>query len=387
MQIRYGRFDGLLGRQSNKRDMENKPEASYFVPTTSKTLDILESFHTVGEELTLEEIISRAKVPRTTAFRILYTLEQRRYVTRRGKRYRLNSTRKKIRVGFGSLTSELAFAQVVTASLTEAAAAAGIDLFVIDNHRDPQAAIQNARRMVAENVDVAIEFQRHVDVSPVIADIFGTAGIPLIAVHIPHPGAIYFGVDNYKSGYAAGAALAEFAQTHWEGHVDLVVLLDIPEGGIVLQSRMTGALRSMEATLGPLPRERVLRVGGGGERALARSAMATILATHPDARHILVSACSDDGALGAMDEVLAANRSRDAAIVGMEGSAEALAMVAKADSPFIGSVAFYPEQYGPALVDLVLRLVNGEQVPPFRYVNHELIGREKAAQTLASAGG
>lgn len=367
--------------------MENKTDASYFVPTTSKTLDILESFHAAGEELTLEEIISRAKVPRTTAFRILFTLEQRRYVARKGKRYRLTSSRKKIRVGFGSLTTDLPFAQVVTASLTRAASAAGMELLVLDNHRDPRTAIENARRMVEENVDAAIEFQRHVDVSPVIADIFGTAGVPLIAVHIPHPGAIYFGVDNYKCGCAAGTRLADFARRRWNGQIDLILLLDIPEGGIVLESRMTGALRAIETALGPQPPGIVHRVGGGGERSRARAAAATILSEHPEARHILVSACSDDGALGAMDALTAAGRESQAAIAGMEGSAEALEMIARAESPYIASVAFYPEQYGPALMDLVLRLVNGDQVPPFRYVDHELIDREKALRLLGPEAG
>ena len=55
--------------------------------------------------------------------------------------------------------------------------------------------------------------------------------------------------------------------------------------------------------------------------------------------------------------------------------------IACTKTPFIGSVAFHPEQYGPALVDLVLKLVKGEQVPPFRYVEHHLIDRPKAHKT------
>ena len=57
---------------------KNRATSSYFVPTTSKTLDILECFRTHTEELTLEEIVSLTKIPRTTTYRILYTLEQRR---------------------------------------------------------------------------------------------------------------------------------------------------------------------------------------------------------------------------------------------------------------------------------------------------------------------
>ncbi|HEX4168740.1 MAG TPA: substrate-binding domain-containing protein [Bryobacteraceae bacterium] len=365
--------------------MSPRPEANYFVPTTSKTLDVLEAFKTPGEELTLEQVVTRAKVARTTAFRILYTLEQRRYVTRRGKLYRLNPVRKKIRVGFGSLTDELPFARVVTSSLMAAAAPAGIDLLVFDNHRDGPAAIGNARKMVAQKVDVAIEFQRHVDVSPIIADIFSSAGVPLIAVHIPHPGAIYFGVDNYKSGYRAGAALASFAQNRWAGQFDLLILLDIPQGGIVLQSRIAGVVQALEASLGPLPPGKVARISGGAERNIARRNTAAVLKANSKAKRILVAAGSDDGSLGALDALEDAERTAYAGVVGMEGSEDAISEIAKDKSCYIGTVAFFPEKYGAALIDLVFRLVNGQQVPPFWYVDHEFIDRLKARQILGSS--
>ena len=360
--------------------MDQRRDSPYFVPTTSKTLDILEAFAAPTEELTLEEIVIRARIARTTALRILYTLEQRRYITRRGKRYRLNPTRRKIRMGFGSLTSELDFAQKVAASLLKAANDSGMEVVVFDNQRDPQAAIQNARRMVEEKIDVAIEFQRHADVSPVIADIFGSAGIPLIAVHIPHPGAIYFGVNNYQCGITAGNALAEVARKRWNGRVDLLLLLDIPEGGIVLQSRMTGVLQALEAAITLDTSKRVVRTDSGGERAQAKAATVAVLRQFPKAKRILVSASSDDGALGALDALKTTNR--DAVIVGMEGSAEAVEVIARGDTAYLATVGFFPDQYGPALVELVLSLVNGDQVPPSRYVDHELIDRAKARELL-----
>ncbi len=369
------------------RQMTSREEPDYFVPTTSKTLDILETFRVPGQELTLEEIVQSAKVARTTAFRILWTLERRRYVTRRGKHYRVNPVRKKIKVGFGSLTNELPFACMVTSSLSSAAAPAGIDLLVYDNHRDPQAAVENAKRMVAARVDVAIEFQRHAEVAPIIADIFAAAGIPLIAVHIPHPGAIYFGVDSYQSGFSAGAFLADFAQRRFNGQIDVLILLDIPEGGVVLQSRMTGVLQGIESICGVQLPDRVARVAGGGERNVARAATARVLENRSEARRVLVAACSDEGALGALDALTDLHLTGSAGIVGMEGSAEAIAEISKEKSCFIGTVAYHPEKYGSALVELVIRLINGEQIPPFWYVDHDLIDHAKASRVSLSRTG
>jgi len=52
-----------------------------------------------------------------------------------------------------------------------------------------------------------IEFQVEQEVAPMIGDKIAGAGIPLIAIDIPHPHATYFGVDNYRVGIEAGEAL------------------------------------------------------------------------------------------------------------------------------------------------------------------------------------
>ena len=52
--------------------------------------------------------------------------------------------------------------------------------------------------MIKERVDLALEFQTFDTVAPLIASRFHDAGIPLIAIEIPHPGAVYYGVNNYQ---------------------------------------------------------------------------------------------------------------------------------------------------------------------------------------------
>ena len=61
-------------------------------------------------------------------------------------------------------------------------------------------------------VDVVIEFQIDQHVAPVLADKIDAAGIPLIAVDIPHPHATFFGVNNYRVGFEAGECLALYAK-------------------------------------------------------------------------------------------------------------------------------------------------------------------------------
>jgi hypothetical protein len=56
-------------------------------------------------------------------------------------------------------------------------------------------------------------------------------------VDIPHPHAIYFGVDNYRVGFEAGELLADYAINEWKGKVAWALGLDIFKAGPIVQSR------------------------------------------------------------------------------------------------------------------------------------------------------
>lgn len=349
----------------------------YLVPVASKTLDVLEAFRHPQDELTLQEVIERTGIAHTTAFRILFTLVHRRYLMQVGKRYRLSQAHRKTKIGFATLSAQLYFGQCVARGLETAARESAMDYAGFDNALDAQKAVENARAMVEQRVDVAIEFQRHERVAPVIADIFATARIPAIAVLIPQPGATYFGIDNYRAGIAAGTVLADYAATQWGKAYDLVVLLDIPEGGQVLQSRMTGVLRGIEQKLGEVPTKKLARLVGGGNRDKSAEIVAALLKRYKDGRRLLISATSDEGALGALDAVRALGREKTSAIVGHGGDEALLQAMRSSTTPFLGTVGLFPERYGRALTDLVTRLLRGDQVPPYVYMPHEYIGRER----------
>lgn len=127
----------------------------------------------------------------------------------------------------------------VTQSAKEAAAALGMELMVLDNCLDGPTALRNADAIIIAGVDLVIEFQRLEEVAFGVADRIARAGIPIIAVDIPHPHAIFYGVDNYRVGFEAGEVLANHAHTVWRGKVDWVLGLEVAEAGKLLQSRIT----------------------------------------------------------------------------------------------------------------------------------------------------
>jgi ribose transport system substrate-binding protein len=67
------------------------------------------------------------------------------------------------------------------------------------------------------------------------------AQIPLIAVEIPHPNAVFLGVDNQRAGAVAGRALHKAAQTHWNGECDEMLFLDLEIAGSLPHLRLSSA--------------------------------------------------------------------------------------------------------------------------------------------------
>ncbi len=235
----------------DRQEMSRKVD-KYWVPIIARTIELLDCFGSATESLTLEEVVKRTGIPHTTAYRILHTLVLRDYLTQSGRQYRLNRLRRRLRFGFANLSKHICIAVEIQRSLEKATAAAGIDLVVWDNDRNADTAIRNAEEMADSKVDLAIEFQLYEHVAPVISDILSRSEIPLISLVNPHHGTVYFGVNNYRAGFSAGVALADYATRHWNSQVDTLLLLESPRAGRTIQSRLVGALQGVQERLGPL---------------------------------------------------------------------------------------------------------------------------------------
>jgi ribose transport system substrate-binding protein len=226
---------------------------------------------------------------------------------------------------------------------------------------------------VEAQVDLVIEFQIEQEVAPIVADKIAGAGIPLIAVDIPHPHATFFGVDNYRAGFKAGEYLAAHAKEQWNGRVRWILGLDIEEAGPLVQSRITGAFEGVRSVLPDVPVENFVRMDGRGMRDKSYKMIAEFLRRHPKDRGILIAAANDTSALGALQAVREQGREKHVAIVGQDCIPEALEEMSLAGSPLIGSVSHEVNTYGTRLIHLGLALVKGQRIPPYNYVNHKLI--------------
>ncbi len=352
----------------------------YYVELVGKTLDVLDAFRRQKSELRLTEIAEIAQLDKATAFRILRTLEQRCYVMRdsRTKKFRLALGYRLYRIGYAQLSGKEPFSQAVTAGILEEARKWQTEIVLLDNEADPQAAVKNATALAEQRVDFAIEYQVCYRVAPIIADIYARARIPVMAIDIPQPGAIYFGADNYRAGIIAGEALGEFARRRWSGRVDRVLLLELSQAGRTPQSRIIGTMSGIRNILPHLNDKYAVHRDSKGTEHGAYQATMKWAKGRRRLERLLIATVNDSCALGALRAIRECRSESKTAIIGHGFGPDPRVQdeIHNPASPLIGSVAYHPETYGAKILPIALRWLNKEQIPPTIHIEHSLVTRE-----------
>lgn len=349
----------------------------YMVQSVVRAAAILNAFQSTSEVLDLRVVASRVGLHKATTFRLLETLVETNLLERAGKQgYRCcvqPARTKRYRIGYGSQTSLLPFTATVSDGLVVAANNANIDLLVLNNGLSPRIALQNADTFVSEKVDLVIDSQINIGVAAQIAVKFSEARIPFIALDIPHPGAIYFGADNYKAGRMAGRHLARWAAKHWENGPEQILLLGVDAAGPLLNARLTGVLdgiTEVSAFNHRIPTHHYDTKGGQFEATL------DIVRRHIRRRkpeRVLIGAVNDSAALAALQAFREAGLERSCAIAGQDGSLAARDEMRRPSSRLICSVAYFPETYGERIIRLALDILKHKPVAPAVFVQHEVL--------------
>jgi ribose transport system substrate-binding protein len=347
----------------------------YTLKTVERACDVLASFRE-GEVLRLRDVATRASLDESTALRLLRTLAGRNLIERipphhYRSRFRLDSAKPRT-IGYAAQSTEFAFSRDVTESIKIAAEARGIRLIAVDNRYSKTAALRNTSSLIERRVDLVMEFQTDEHVAPIISSKYQDAGIPVIAIEIPHPGAVYFGADNYRAGTMGGRYLGRWAQTNWNGEIDEVLLLELPKAGPIPASRFTGVLDGISDALLNAVRYRLTRLDGNGQFGKSQEAVRKYLRQNKSKR-VLVAAINDPSALGAIRAFEEAGRATACAVLGQNASAEARAEMRRPGTRLVGSVAYFPERYGERLMQLAADILDGKNVPPAVFVDHVVI--------------
>jgi ribose transport system substrate-binding protein len=253
-----------------------------------------------------------------------------------------------------------------------------VDLVFYDNHRDDARAVANADAAIARKVDLYVQYHRGAAANATVAEKLKTAGIPILAVNHPVPGAPLYTIDNAAAGRIAGEALVEFAARSWAGQpIVAVVIGRVSAAADRVPERVQGVGETLRQRL---PAARVTSLDTQGNPAQVATLLGTFLAAQPS-RKVVIATTDDATALAAKSAVEAAGRVRDVVIVshGVDRSIHGGMNDRKELDPanrasiVLGSVAFYLDRLGYAVVPLAVRMLRAEPVAAHTVVAHKLV--------------
>lgn len=367
--------------------MRNSNHSRYLVKSLVHASRVLEAFQNPGDVLRLRDVVTRTGFNKGMCFRLLYTLHQCGFLDKVGENhYRLATEvrrRRQYRIGYAAQGQDTSFDREVRSGLTHAAEREHIELITVDNRYQPKIALRSADYLIREQVDLIIEFQTDEVVASAIASKYMEANIPFIAIDIPHPGATYFGANNYQAGLLAGSYLGRWAKRHWGGEAEEVLLLEIQRAGALPKARMRGMSVGVTETLRMPQPCRTVSIDGDGQFAATLERVRKHL-RETKARRILVGAANDSSALGALRAFQEAGRASECAVVGQNAEPEARAEMRTPNTRLIASVAYFPEKYGEGLIRLALDILARKAVPPAVFVNHQVITPENVDHFYAN---
>ena len=351
----------------------------YLVKSLVHAARVLEAFEAPGDVLRLRDVVKRTGYTKGLCFRLLYSLHQCGFLDKVGEHhYRLASDvrrRRRYRLGYAAQGQQGSFDREVRQSLERAAEREQVELIVVDNRYQPRIALRNADHLIRERVDLEIEFQSDEVIAPAIASKFLEADIPLIAIDIPHPGATYFGANNYRAGLMAGHFLGRWAKKHWSGEIDEILLIELQRAGTLPQARIRGILTGVADVMRIPEACRTVSLDGDGQFQTALERVRKHL-RESKAKRIAVGAANDPSAMGALRAFEEAGRAAECAVVGQNAEPEARAEMREARTRLVASVGFFPEKYGDGLIRLALDILARRAVAPAVFTNHQIITPE-----------
>lgn len=350
-------------------------KASGEVKSVIKACGVLKAFKYEGEVLSLSDLVGRTQLRKTTTFRLLQSLVRGGILERVGKGVYRSQVKlllhPAVRLGF-AVQTDSEFCREVTESLRCAAARENIHLIVVNNKYSAKEALRNADLLIRERVDIVLEFQTYERVAPTIAAKFLEASIPVIAIEIPHPGATYFGANNYQAGLIGGRALGQWAKHNWEGMADQVLLLELPIAGPLPQLRISGMIAGLKETLPAMEKKPIFHLDGKGGFEQNLEAVRRYLRRTPPKR-TLAGAINDMCALAALRAFEEAGAIQLCAVMGQNAIKEARNELRRPRTRLVGSVAYFPERYGDQLIPLALDILQKKPVSSAVFVKHQLI--------------
>ena len=271
-------------------------------------------------------------------------------------------------------------AREIEEGFIDAAAAVGINLWVMDNELDPIKMNANADMAIAAgDVDFYVLYTNDIASNPQLMDKLTAAGIPVMTIAtaaIASDGTeapLIFGADdNYNGAFLAASALAQAAKDKgWTDDECVFISMGFLEAGGVFVLRSQGAVDGMRSIL---PNVEYIETSSTGSTQVAFQRTADILMTIPEGKKVLGWTHSDDVTASLLAAIQNAGRINDSLLVSGGLSMQMLDMLRDPDGIIIGSIDQNWALFGPTILTHAINLLNdGTPIPPVVDAPYELL--------------
>ena len=206
----------------------------------------------------------------------------------------------------------------------------------------------------------------------------------MIAIDIPHPGATYYGANNYEAGLIGGRYLGRWVKEHWYSEIDEILLLELKRAGNLPRMRLSGMLVGINLVLPSAANCRVTYLEGDGELGPSFEAVRRHLRSS-HAKHVLVGAINDPKRAGSAARISGSRACRELRGHGPECVTRGKGRTAsnRRFSVRAAQLAYFHRRYGENLIRVSLDILNQRPVPPAVFINAQADNSEHGKSLLS----
>ncbi|MCP4395855.1 MAG: sugar ABC transporter substrate-binding protein [bacterium] len=235
----------------------------------------------------------------------------------------------------------------------------GIELEVVDANLDMAKQVAFAEDLMAKNVDVLVITPVQQEGAEPIVKKAKMEGVPLVIEASAVKGmTTMVAICDYDCGYKGGVETGKYVQENLGGKARILAI-DLPMLRPCIL-RVDGFYDGIRTIISDA--EIVHRLDGQGLKDHALQVSTDALTVDPDVN--VIYGCNDDSALGALQAFKAAGLDESKLVVaGTGGEGNAFIHAMKEGGPYKVEAAMFPEAVGSEVINMAVRLHNGEDVP------------------------